>query len=78
MLASEAQSGQVFFNDGRIVDAEAAGTKGNMAFRHIVEITNGSFEFKKSPQTFPVTIQAATNTNLILDTLAQLDEATKT
>jgi tetratricopeptide (TPR) repeat protein len=78
ILASEAQSGQVFFNDGRIVDAEAGGTRGNMAFRHIVEITNGSFEFKKSPQPFPVTIQAATNTNLILDTLAQLDEATKT
>ena len=78
ILASEAQIGRVFFNDGRIVDAEAGGTKGNIAFRHIVEITNGSFEFKKSPQQFPVTIQAATNTNLILDTLAQLDEATKT
>lgn len=77
ILTSGAQSGQLFFNDGRIVDAEAGEAKGNLAFRHIVEITNGSFEFKKSPQSFPVTIQAATNTNLILDTLAHLDEATK-
>lgn len=75
LLANEAQSGRVLFNDGRIVDADAAGSKGNVAFRHIVEITNGSFEFQKSPQTFPVAIQAVSNTNLLLDTLQQLDEA---
>ena len=76
-LSSEAQTGRVLFNDGRIVDAEAAGAQGNVAFRQIVEITNGSFEFQKSPQTFPVVIQAVSNTNLLLDTLQQLDEATK-
>jgi tetratricopeptide (TPR) repeat protein len=75
ILSSEAQSGRVLFNEGRIVDAEAAGSKGNLAFRHIVEMTNGSFEFQKSPQQFPVAIQAVSNTNLILDTLQQLDEA---
>jgi hypothetical protein len=65
----------VFFNDGRIVDAESAGEKGEAGFRHIVEITNGSFEFQKSVETFPVTIQALSNTNLLLDTLRQLDES---
>lgn len=75
ILSSDAQSGRVLFNDGRIVDAEAAGSKGNLAFRHIVEMTNGSFEFQKSPQLFPVVLQAVSNTNLILDTLQQLDEA---
>ncbi len=77
ILSSDAQAGKVFFNEGRIVDAEAAGAKGTLAFRHIVEITNGSFEFQKSPQLFPIALQAVSNTNLILDTLQQLDEATK-
>jgi hypothetical protein len=37
----------------------------------------GSFDFERSPQGFPVTIQAASNTNLILDSLRQLDEENK-
>jgi tetratricopeptide (TPR) repeat protein len=77
ILSSEAQAGKVLFNEGKIVDAEAAGAKGTLAFRYIVEITNGSFEFQKSPQLFPIALQAVSNTNLILDTLQQLDEATK-
>jgi len=69
-----AQTGHVFFNEGRIVDAEAAGANGEQGFRGIVEITKGSFEFQKSSQRFPSRIKALSNTNLILDTLSQLDE----
>jgi hypothetical protein len=47
---------------------------GEAGFRKIVEITGGGFEFQKSPQEFPITITSPTNTNLILDTLRQLDE----
>ena len=72
--ATSTQSGHVLFNDGKIVDAEAGGATGEQGFRQIVEITTGSFEFQKSAQGFPVTIQALSNTNLILDTLRQLDE----
>ena len=75
MLTGEAQSGQVFFNDGRIVGAESGGTTAEAAFAHIVEITRGAFEFQKSKQHFPVTINATSNTNLLLDTLRQLDES---
>jgi tetratricopeptide (TPR) repeat protein len=75
ILTSDAQNGRVIFNEGKIVDAEAAGSKGASAFRHVVEITNGGFEFQKSQSEFPVAIQAVSNTNLILDTLQQLDEA---
>jgi tetratricopeptide (TPR) repeat protein len=75
ILTSDAQSSQVLFNEGRIVDAAAAGSKGALAFRHIVEISNGSFEFQKSAHEFPIALQALSNTNLILDTLQQLDEA---
>jgi tetratricopeptide (TPR) repeat protein len=75
VLTSDSKTGRVFFNEGRIVDAESAGAKGEAGFRRIVEITNGSFEFQKSSAIFPVTITALSNTNLLLDTLRQLDEA---
>lgn len=76
-LGNDTQSGQVFFNEGRIVDAEAGGERAEQGFRRIVEITSGSFELQKSAQGFPVRIQAASNTNLILDSLRQLDEEKK-
>jgi hypothetical protein len=72
--AKLAHNGQVLFNEGRIVDAEAEGSKGAPGFRRIVEITRGSFEFQKSAKKFPTRIKALSNTNLILDTLSQLDE----
>ena len=79
LLTSEpvhgAQSGRVLFNDGKIVDAEVGGATGEQGFRQIVEITTGSFEFQKSEESFPIRIQALSNTNLILDTLRKLDEA---
>jgi hypothetical protein len=74
-LTNDAQSGQVYFNDGKIVDAEADGDIGEPGFRRIVEITTGTFEFQKSAEGFPARIQALSNTNLLLDTLRKLDEA---
>ena len=74
ILTAEVQTGQVFFNEGRIVDAECGGAKGEPGFRGIVEITSGSFDFQKSPGNFPISIQAASNTNLILDALRHFDE----
>ena len=76
-LTNEMQSGAVYFNDGRIADAEAAGAVGEQGFRGVVEITHGAFEFQKSAANFPSRIQAASNTNLILDALRQLDEDKK-
>jgi hypothetical protein len=76
-LLNDTQNGQVFFNEGRIVDAESGGEKAEPGFRRIVEITSGSFEFQKSAEGFPIHIVAASNTNLILDTLRQLDEQKK-
>jgi hypothetical protein len=73
-IESDGRGGRVLFNDGRIVDAECEGALGTMAFRLLVEVTSGAFDFEKAPCEFPVRIQAATNTNLILDTLRQLDE----
>lgn len=67
-------SGRVLFNEGRIVGAETGEAKGEEAFRKIVEVSTGAFDFEKSVQEFPVNINAASNTNLILDSLRQLDE----
>jgi len=73
-LTGAEQSGQVFFNQGRIVDAECAGETAEAGLRRTVEITDGHFEFERSNQEFPVAIKALSNTNLILDTLRRLDE----
>lgn len=74
-LTGEVLTGRIFFNEGRIVNAESGQSKGEAGFRQIVEISKGSFEFHKSAQEFPVSIKASSNTNLILDTLRLLDEA---
>ncbi len=73
-LTNEAQTGRVFFNDGQIIGAESGQLIAQEAFRQIVEISAGSFDFEKSTRSFPVTIAAASNTNLILDSLRQVDE----
>ena len=74
LLTNDRQSGSVRFNEGRIVDAECAGEIGEAGFRQIVEITTGGFEFQKTAEDFPQRIKSPSNTNLILDTLRQLDE----
>lgn len=73
-LDGRGRRGRVLFNEGRIVGAECAEARGEPAFRLLVELTSGSFDFAKSASEFPVTIQALSNTNLLLDTLRQLDE----
>jgi hypothetical protein len=73
-LTNETQAGRVLFNEGQIVDAQCGTLNEHAAFRQIVEITGGAFDFQKSAQSFPVTIEAISNTNLILDSLRQVDE----
>jgi tetratricopeptide (TPR) repeat protein len=74
ILTAEAQNGQLFFNEGKIVDADCGAARGAEAFRQVVEIQSGTFDFQKSARNFPTHIQAASNTNLILGTLRHLDE----
>ncbi len=73
-LQNSTQNARVFFNDGQIVGAECGKLVAQEGFRQIVEITGGTFDFEKSVQPHPVTIEAASNTNLILDSLRQMDE----
>lgn len=73
-ITSGDKHARVLFNEGRIVGAEMAEAQAEEAFRRIVEITDGAFDFERAPQPFPVTINAPSNTNLILDSLRQFDE----
>lgn len=73
VVKSETHLANVSFNRGKIVDAEADGFRGEFAFRIIVELSGGGFEFSLSPEEFPVVIQVSSNTNFLLDVLTQLD-----
>jgi tetratricopeptide (TPR) repeat protein len=73
-LKNEERVATVSFNLGQIVNAETESLNGTDAFRKVVEFTNGTFEFTLSVNEFPVVIQAASNTNLLLDTLSAMDE----
>jgi hypothetical protein len=73
-VTSDTRQGRVLFNEGRIVGAESGDAAGEDAFRKIIEAVTGTFDFEKAAEEFPVTINAASNTNLILDSLRQLDE----
>ncbi|MEZ5424803.1 MAG: DUF4388 domain-containing protein [Pyrinomonadaceae bacterium] len=73
VIKSDKYLASVSFNDGKIVDAECDGKNGNAAFRQIIEINSGTFEFSTSENEFPVVISVSSNTNYLLDTLTQLD-----
>ncbi|HEY9286084.1 MAG TPA: DUF4388 domain-containing protein, partial [Pyrinomonadaceae bacterium] len=74
ITASDTETARVLFNDGRIVGAEAAGQTAELALRRVLELTGGEFDFERAAQPFPATIQAGSNTSLLLDTLRELDE----
>lgn len=73
VVKSDIHLANVSFNQGKIVDAEADGFRGEFAFKIIVELNGGSFEFSLSPEEFPIVIQVSSNTNFLLDILTQLD-----
>ena len=74
VVKSDTHLASVSFNYGKIVDAEANGHNGGRAFREIVELNSGAFEFSTSENEFPVIINVTTNTNFLLDILTELDK----
>jgi hypothetical protein len=73
VVKSDLYLANVSFNEGRIVDAECNGQNGVPAFRMIVELGTGTFEFSTSDHAFPVVISITNNTNFLLDVLTELD-----
>lgn len=73
VIKSDLHLANVAFNQGKIVDAECNGKNGVPAFREIIEINHGTFEFSVSDHEFPVVITVLSNTNFLLDVLTELD-----
>ena len=73
IIKSDLHLGNVSFNEGKIVDAECNGHNGIAAFRHLIEVNSGTFEFSTSDHEFPVVINVTSNTNFLLDVLTELD-----
>jgi hypothetical protein len=73
VVKSDMHLGSVCFNEGKIVDTEADGRHGDAAFRIIIEMNSGTFEFSNSSEDFPVKMVVSSNTNYLLDILTQLD-----
>jgi hypothetical protein len=73
VIKSDLHLANVSFNDGKIVDAECNGKNGHTAFRDIIEISSGTFEFTTSDHEFQVVINVSSNTNFLLDVLTELD-----
>lgn len=73
VIKADMHLANVAFNEGKIVDAECNGSNGVAAFREIIEISGGTFEFSTSDHEFPVVIAVSSNTNFLLDVLTELD-----
>ena len=73
IVKSDLHLASVSFNEGKIVDADANGHNGKAAFREIIEISSGTFEFSTTETEFAVVIAVSSNTNFLLDVLTELD-----
>jgi hypothetical protein len=68
------KGGNIYLNDGQVVDATYGQSVGIEAFSELVDFPNGTFEFEKSSTPFQQRIESNSNTSLILDVLREKDE----
>ncbi|HEX8287075.1 MAG TPA: DUF4388 domain-containing protein [Pyrinomonadaceae bacterium] len=73
VVKSDVHFASISFNEGKIVDAECSGHNGVTAFREIIEINSGTFEFSTSENEFSIVISVTSNTNFLLEVLTDLD-----
>jgi len=71
-VVSPAAKGEIQFNDGHIVGAQN-GETGIEALKTFLDVTEGSFEFKRSDTPYPRTIESSGNMSLMLDLLQVVD-----
>jgi hypothetical protein len=74
-LRSPRLAGNVYMNDGLVVDAIIGQKIGLDAFGELIDINEGQFEFAKSASRFQQRIESSSNTSLILDVLRDKDES---
>jgi len=72
-LSSEGQKGLVYFQDGRVLDAEAEGRKGKWAVYHLLSWTRGDFSFRSQAVSRAPVIYSS-GTRLVLEGMRRFDE----
>ena len=73
-VTSTAASGEIHFDEGLVIGAKSGLDMGRKAMGNLAGAVDGSFEFEKSNAVYNRTIQAMSNTALILDLLRSKDE----
>ena len=73
-VKSPAANGEMHFNDGRIVGAYSGPSIGAEALKSFLDVTEGSFEFKRTSTRYPTMFEAPSNMSLMLDLLRSRDE----
>ena len=76
VITSAGQTGAVFFNAGRIVDAGFKDKVGEPALYDLLAIRKAKFEYRPSETQFPELIDSS-NTYLLLEGLRLLDESSR-
>lgn len=71
---SLAANGEIQFDEGQIIGAQSGLETGVEALKHFLDVTEGSFEFKRTSVSYPRTIKAGSNMSLMLDLLRVKDE----
>ena len=74
LITAPSIAGEIHLSEGLIVGATARDEAGIEALQKLLDSVDGSFEFEKSSREFERTIQANSNTALILDMLRAKDE----
>lgn len=72
---SQDYSGNLYFNQGLLVDAVLGQYRGKIAFKMFAEISDGNFQLEKSPVEFQVAIVTESNAQLILDCFSEDEES---
>jgi hypothetical protein len=75
--SSAAPIGYIRFNEGRIAASASGNERDTDALRRLVEMTGGEFDFERSTESYSASIQATSNTSLLLNALRELDEEKK-
>src|SRR5215216_2062259 len=74
LVSSSAANGEIHFEEGLVIGAQAGPDAGRKALSELAGAVNCSFEFEKTNASYERTIQTTSNTALILDLLRAKDE----
>ncbi|HVF90885.1 MAG TPA: DUF4388 domain-containing protein [Blastocatellia bacterium] len=73
-ITSPTVTGEIHFNEGRIVGAKAGPSSGGEAITKMLGASEGAFEFNKSDYEYQLTMRTTSNMALLLDLLRVKDE----